>query len=112
MASPGLESFCCSMSNTSSAISYSQLPGGLANVYNGLCISSATLSILGAMYQLFPRHPRRAFHTMQEFESFKRQNLQICWLAVADLAASIGEKMIYLDQHLFVHIDNICRQSN
>ena len=58
--------------------------------YNVLCIISSVMSICGASYQLIPRRPRRPPRGRTELESMLRQNVIICWLAIADLLASLG----------------------
>ena len=58
--------------------------------YNVLCIISSVMSICGASYQLIPRQPRRPPRGRTELESMLRQNVIICWLAIADLLASLG----------------------
>ncbi len=92
MASPSLQSMCCLFLNES------QIQNKSDNIdwqtviytYDVLCVISSSLSICGATYQLIPRSPKTIPRTKKEVESFIRQNIVICWLAVADLLASIG----------------------
>ena len=58
--------------------------------YNVLCIISSVMSICGASYQLIPRLPTQTPRGRTELESMLRQNVIICWLAIADLLASLG----------------------
>ena len=95
MASPKLESFCCmrfdsndNCTNESYADEHDYRSINIS--YNVLCIISSVMSICGASYQLIPRLPRRAPRGRTELESMLRQNVIICWLAIADLLASLG----------------------
>ena len=56
-----------------------------------LFFGTASVSSGGAFYQLLPRKPVSAPRTTRELESWQRQNKIICWLAFADLLASIGK---------------------
>ena len=102
MASPVLESFCCmwntsgfNVSENSTFEPFEFRYNGFIVSYNTLCIASSALSVCGAVYQLVPRQP--SFHTTawSQLSSVIRQNTIICWLALADLLASIG-KIFYI----------------
>jgi len=95
MASPMLESFCCMRFGDNDSCSNHSYPQPYeyhsVNIsYNVLCIISSVMSICGAVYQLTPRLPRRPPRGRTELESLLRQNVIICFLAIADLLASFG----------------------
>jgi len=71
--------------------------------YNVLCIVSSVMSICGAVYQLTPRSPKRPPRGRTELESLLRQNVIICYLAIADLLASFG-----LYRHVLMNSCNFC----
>ena len=94
MASPTLESYCCWLSSNKSY--NSSIDDGLSlsqtvvSLYNSFCIVSSCLSVGGAVFQLWPRTPRQLPRGHREVEALVRQNTIICWLAFADLLASLG----------------------
>jgi len=110
MASPTLQSFCCMVNETGDDECCS--PGNITNIslynsssdvfeitrpmvitYNVLCLFSAILSILGATAQLWPKKTLLTGvppKTVENIENLLRQNSIICWLAIADLMATIG----------------------
>ena len=59
-----------------------------------LFLLTASISIAGACYQLVPRRPATAPRTTRELESWLRQSQIICWLALADLLASMGKNLV------------------
>ena len=112
MASPKLESYCC-MSFNDSYINDSyghQFDHRSINIsYNSLCIMSSIMSICGACYQLTPRLPRRPPRGRSELESMLRQNVIICWLAIADLLASLGPSdLVLVNFHNIRHSYSLC----
>jgi len=116
MASPRLESFCCmGFGRNASCHSYNyadEYDYRSINIsYNVLCIISSVMSICGASYQLIPRRPRRPPRGRTELESMLRQNVIICWLAIADLLASLGLSyltlMILHNFAYFKHTDSV-----
>lgn len=50
----------------------------------------------GAIYQLMPKRLARRIRSERELQSVLRQNYIINWLTVADLLATIGNKLISL----------------
>jgi len=96
MASPMLETFCCMNFRTNDSIFADEHGYLVISIsYNVLCIISSVMSICGASYQLIPRLPRRPPRGHVELESMLRQNVIICWLAIADLLASLGLFRLY-----------------
>ncbi|XP_072378572.1 G-protein coupled receptor 143-like [Diabrotica undecimpunctata] len=98
MADPTIQTFCCHHGNgTDMAIAIMEEFD--TNAYNGVCIMSSTLGILGALYQILPREEFSNNHRWYSF-SAKRGRKIIVWLAVADLLASLGvftRSMIWLN---------------
>jgi len=112
MASPKLESLCCmKFGNNDSCINGSHVQGldyhSINISYNAVCIMSSIMSICGASYQLIPHTPRRPPRGRAELESMLRQNVIICWLAIADLLASLGLlNRLIVNSHNFINSAN------
>jgi len=110
MASPRLESFCCMRFDDNDNATDLLNPEfqSITISYNILCIMSSIMSIIGASYQLTPRSPRRPPRGRTELESMLRQNDIICWLAIADLLATVGlSELVLMNSHNFHFIGTI-----
>lgn len=99
MASPVLETACCMITIPENNITLAKLlpshpePSYTKQTliaYNVLSIVSSSLSIVAAVYQLFPKKLASHIRTDREIKSVLRQNYIIIWLTVADLAAAAG----------------------
>ncbi|XP_012541170.1 G-protein coupled receptor 143 isoform X2 [Monomorium pharaonis] len=86
MADPTLQTFCCHHTNrTDRAIALMQEFN--TDAYNTVCMLSATMGMIGAIYQILPREDSNSSY---RWRSFSRGRDIIVWLAVADLLASLG----------------------
>lgn len=97
MASIRIESICCLIVENSTDVDSPNEAKKLSYVlYNAFCIVSASVSIIGSIYQIFPRSsPAQTPRNEGEQVSSQRQNYIINWLAVADMLASIGKFALF-----------------
>lgn len=98
MASIGLESFCCQIhdiNNTSVKTGKESVLGEQSMMaYNVICVICGALGFMGSVYQLVPRKPDNIPTSPRAFQVYIRQNLIICFLALADMLASLGRKKL------------------
>uniref|UniRef100_UPI00358EC0D7 G-protein coupled receptor 143 isoform X2 n=1 Tax=Myxine glutinosa TaxID=7769 RepID=UPI00358EC0D7 len=89
MASPRLESFCCPNHNPATAMVLRFRP----NVYNGLCLVSAGVSVIGAAFQNVPRVRRGAAQQVGPLRAPKPRSAAggvVRMLTTCDILACLG----------------------
>ncbi|XP_014676221.1 PREDICTED: G-protein coupled receptor 143-like [Priapulus caudatus] len=90
MSSPMMESFCCSYSSNISYVSPIHDPLMVRDWYNIVCIVSSTISIAGALFQVWPRYESEIAKARKEANPNAHELSIVHWLAVADLLAAFG----------------------
>lgn len=109
MSDPTIQTFCCHHSGNNLDMAVKIMNEFNTDSYNTVCLTSAAIGIIGAIYQIIPSpvDPEKIqkWHT---FSSIRGRRI-IIWLAVADLFASLG---VLIRSSLWLRYKNIMPMPN
>ncbi|XP_019866608.1 G-protein coupled receptor 143 isoform X2 [Aethina tumida] len=102
MADPTIQTFCCHNANGTD-MAVTMMEEFDTDLYNSICMVSAVLGMLGAVYQILPREEFSTQHRWFSFSATRGRRI-IIWLAVADLLAALG---VFTRSALWLNYKNI-----